>query len=144
MNFLERRRMLLAGESLLPFVIWQQGWADLTQIPVNYTLTRATLTIVGGSLSISGQSGPGTKSVSFVIPAKICKKAKQLNITWYVLSAYGSCSVKIECDGQTLTDNATSNNQTRIYNPDISSMQGDMTITFAGSGVRIYTFIVSK
>lgn len=146
MNLLERRRELLGGKKLLPFVIWQNGMTAVSQIPIEYTTSKCTLTYGsdynGSYVDINGTSGPAAKSVTFTIPALYIKKAKTCNIVWYVVEAYGSCNVKLVCDGQTLTDAATSNMQKRTYTPNITSFTGDLTVTFTGNKVRIYNFVI--
>lgn len=146
MNLLERRRELLGGKKLLPFVIWQNGMTAVSQIPIEYTTSNCTLTYGRGNegsyLSIKGVSGPAAKSVTFTIPALYIKKAKTCNIVWYTIEAYGVCNVKLVCDGQTLTDAATGNMQIRRYMPDITSFTGDLTVTFTGNKVRIYNFVI--
>ena len=146
MNLLERRRALLSGKKLLPFVIWQNGMTDVSQIPIEYTASNCTLTYgtdnTGSYLNINGVSGPASKSVTFTIPALYIEKAKTCNIVWYVVEAYRSCNVKLVCDGQTLTDTGTANMQTRTYTPDITSFTGDLKVTFTGNRVRIYNFVI--
>lgn len=146
MNLLERRRELLGGKKLLPFVIWQNGMTAVSQIPIEYTTSKCTLTYGsnynGSYVDINGTSGPAARSVTFTIPALYIEKAKTCNIVWYVVEAYSSCNVKLVCDGQTLTDAATSNMQKRTYTPNITSFTGDLTVTFTGNKVRIYNFVI--
>ena len=89
MNLLERRRELLGGKKLLPFVIWQNGMTSVSEIPIEFTESNCTLTYGRGNegsyLSIKGVSGPAPKSVSFTIPALYIKKAKTCNIVWYTI-----------------------------------------------------------
>ena len=89
MNLLERRRELLGGKKLLPFVIWQNGMTSVSEITIEFTESNCTLTYCRGNegsyLSIKGVSGPAPKSVSFTIPALYIKKAKTCNIVWYTI-----------------------------------------------------------
>lgn len=146
MNLLERRRELLGGKKLLPFVIWQNGMTSVSEIPIEFTESNCTLTYgrdrTGSYVNIKGVSGPAAKSVTFTIPALYVKKAKTCNIVWYIMEAFGSCNVKLVCDGQTLTDTGTGNMQKRTYTPDITSFTGDLTVTFTGDKVRIYNFVI--
>ena len=145
MNLLERRRELLGGKKLLPFVIWQNGMTSVSEIPIEFTESHCTLTYgtsaSGSFVELAGR-GPATKSVSFTIPALYIKKAKTCNIVWYIKFSYRACKVKLVCDGQTLTDTGTENSQTRIFTPDISAFTGDLTVTFTGDNVRIYNFVI--
>lgn len=147
MDLFERRRFLLGGKSLLPFVIWQNGMSSVSEIPISYVESHCTLIYrsypQGTFIFIEGQSGPYTKSVSFTIPAIYIKKAKWANITWFVPQPYGSCNVKITCGGHTLQDTGEENYQTRIFNSDISSFNTDMTVTFTGDQVRIMNFVIT-
>ena len=146
MDLFERRRELLGGKKLLPFVIWQNGMTSVSEIPIEFTESNCTLTYgrdnTGSYVNIKGVSGPARKSVSFTIPALYIKKAKTCNIVWYVVEAFRTCNVKLVCDGQTLTDTGTANMQKRTYTPDITSFTGDLTVTFTGNKVRIYNFVI--
>ena len=141
-----RRRALLGGKKPLPFVIWQNSMASVSEIPIEYTESKCTLTygssLSGSFVELVGVSGPAAKSVTFTIPALYVKKAKTCNIVWFIKEAYLSCNVKLVCDGQTLTDTGTANMQTRTYTPDITSFTGDLTVTFTGNRVRIYNFVI--
>lgn len=141
-----RRRALLSGKKLLPFVIWQNGMASVSEIPIEYTESNCALTYgsnsKGSYVNIDGVRGPAANSVTFTIPALYVKKAKTCNIVWYISSVWATCNVKLVCDGQTLTDAATGNVQTRTYTPDITSFTGDLTVTFTGDEVRIYNFVI--